>query len=337
MRSQSLKVATLTALAAASLVCAQDVQVTGAGATFPYPIYGKWFSEFRSVRKDVTINYQSIGSGGGIRQLIAGTVDFGASDKPMSDEELKQTKIPTLHFPTVLGADVPVYNIQGYTKDLKLTPATLAGIFLGKITKWNDPALLADNPGLPDKGIIVVHRSDGSGTTFIWTDYLSKISEEWKKSVGANASVNWPVGLGGKGNEGVSGLVKQTPFSIGYVEMIYALSNKMGVGFVKNSSGNFVKGELANVTAAAAGAVKSMPADYRVSITNAPGKDAYPISSFTWLLIPSQIADAGKKKAIVDFLRWMVKDGQQYAGGLGYAPLPKEVAAKVEKSIALVK
>jgi len=337
MRSQSLKVATLTALAAASLVCAQDVQVTGAGATFPYPIYGKWFQEFRSVRKDVTINYQSIGSGGGIRQLIAGTVDFGASDKPMSDEELKQTKIATLHFPTVLGADVPVYNIPGYTKDLKLTPATLAGIFLGKITKWNDPALAADNPGLPDKGIIVVHRSDGSGTTFIWTDYLSKVSEEWHKSVGANASVNWPVGLGGKGNEGVSGLVKQTPFSIGYVEMIYALSNKMGVAFVKNSSGNFVKGELANVTAAAAGAVKSMPADYRVSITNAPGKDAYPISSFTWLLIPSQISDAGKKKAIVEFLQWMVKDGQKYAGGLGYAPLPKEVAAKVEKSIALVK
>ena len=330
-------VATLAVLATAGLAFADDVQVTGAGATFPYPIYGKWFQEFRSVRKDVQINYQSIGSGGGIRQLIAGTVDFGASDKPMSDEELKQTKIPTLHFPTVLGADVPVFNLPGYKGELKLTSANLAGIYLGQIKKWNDKALAGDNPGLPDKDIIVVHRSDGSGTTFIWTDYLSKVSEQWKKDVGANASVNWPVGLGGKGNEGVAGLVKQTPNSIGYVEMIYAISNKMGVAWVKNSSGNFVKGELANVTAAAAGAVKSMPADYRVSITNAPGKEAYPISSFTWLLVPTTISDAGKRKAIVEFLHWMVKDGQKYAGDLGYAPLPKEVAAQVEKSIALVK
>lgn len=335
--NKSFSVATLAVLATAGLALAGDVQVTGAGATFPYPIYGKWFQEFRSVRKDVQINYQSIGSGGGIRQLIAGTVDFGASDKPMSDEELKQTKIPTLHFPTVLGADVPVFNLPDYKGELKLTAANLAGIYLGQIKKWNDKALAADNPGLPDKDIIVVHRSDGSGTTFIWTDYLSKVSEQWKKDVGANASVNWPVGLGGKGNEGVAGLVKQTPNSIGYVEMIYAISNKMGVAWVKNSSGNFVKGELANVTAAAAGAAMSMPADYRVSITNAPGKEAYPISSFTWLLVPTTIADAGKKKAIVEFLHWMVKDGQKYAGNLGYAPLPKEVAAKVEKSIAQVK
>ncbi len=337
INNKMFSVATLAVLAAAGLALADDVQVTGAGATFPYPIYGKWFQEFRNVRKDVQINYQSIGSGGGIRQLIAGTVDFGASDKPMSDEELKQTKIPTLHFPTVLGADVPVFNLPGYKGELKLTSANLAGIYLGQIKKWNDKALAGDNPGLPDKDIIVVHRSDGSGTTFIWTDYLSKVSEQWKKDVGANASVNWPVGLGGKGNEGVAGLVKQTPNSIGYVEMIYAISNKMGVAWVKNSSGTFVKGELANVTAAAAGAVKSMPADYRVSITNAPGKDAYPISSFTWLLVPTTISDAGKKKAIVEFLHWMVKDGQKYAGDLGYAPLPKEVAAKVETSIGLVK
>lgn len=332
-----VKAMTLAIGLATVAASAQDVQVTGAGATFPYPIYGKWFQEFRSVRKDVQINYQSIGSGGGIRQLIAGTVDFGATDKPMSDEELKQTKIPTLHIPTVLGADVPVYNIPGYAKDLKLTPATLAGIFLGQIKNWNDKALSSDNPGLPDKPIVVVHRSDGSGTTFIWTDYLSKVSPEWKSKVGANASVNWPVGLGGKGNEGVSGLVKQTPYSIGYVEMIYAISNKMGVAFVKNSEGKFVKGELANVTAAAAGAVKTMPADYRVSITNAPGKEAYPISSFTWLLVPSTIADAGKKKAIVDFLNWMVRDGQKFADALGYAPLPKEVAAKVQKTIGQIK
>jgi phosphate transport system substrate-binding protein len=318
-------------------LAADTVAVQGAGATFPYPIYGKWFEEFRKAHPEVQINYQSIGSGAGIKQLTAGTVDFGASDKPMSDEELKATKVPTLHFPTVLGAVVPIFNIPGYTGEVKLSGEALAGIYLGKITKWNDKAIAADNPGMPDKEIVIVHRSDSSGTSFIWTDYLSKVSKEWKDGPGANSAVKWPVGLGGKGSEGVTGLVKQTPYSIGYVEMIFALQNKLGSAMVKNASGAFVRGELANVTAAAAGAAKAMPADYRVSITNGPGKETYPIASFTWLLIPSEISDASKKKAVVDFLKWMVKDGQKYAKDLGYAPLPKEVAAKVEKSIALVK
>jgi phosphate transport system substrate-binding protein len=338
MFNKKLCLAALSLAVTGSIGIAGDtISVTGAGATFPYPIYGKWFEEFRKSRPDVQINYQSVGSGAGIKQLTSGTVDFGASDKPMSDEELKATKVPTLHFPTVLGAVVPIYNIPEMKGELKLTGEALAGIYLGKITKWNDKALAADNPGLPDKEIVIVHRSDSSGTTFIWTDYLSKVSPEWKSGPGANAAVKWPVGLGGKGNEGVTGLVKQTPYAIGYVEMIYALQNKMGNAAVKNASGKFVHGELANVTAAAAGAAKEMPADYRVSITNGSGKDAYPIASFTWLLIPSQISDPGKKKAVVDFLKWMVKDGQKLAEGLNYAPLPKEVAARVEKSISMVK
>jgi phosphate transport system substrate-binding protein len=332
------KVVTLVLLASAGLALAEDVQVTGAGATFPNPIYGKWFQEFRSVRKDVQINYQSLGSGAGIKQLTAGTVDFGASDVPMTDEQMKATKVPTIHLPTVLGAVVPIFNVPGYSKELKLSGETLANIYLGKITSWGDKALAADNPGLPDKPIVVIHRAGGSGTTFIFTDYLSKVSPDWKAKAGANASVSWPVaGLGGNGNEGVTGLVKQTPYAIGYVEMVYALQNKIPNAAVKNSSGKFVHGELANVTEAAAGAAKSMPADFRVSITNGAGKDAYPIASFTWLLIPSKITDANKRKAIVDFLHWMVKDGQKFAGGLGYAPLPNEVAAKVEAAIAQVK
>lgn len=331
---KSFSIAALAVMATAGLALGEDVQITGAGATFPNPIYGKWFQEFRSVRKDVQINYQSLGSGAGIKQLVAGTVDFGASDRPMTDQELKTTKSPTLHIPTVLGAVVPVFNLPDYKKELKLSGEALAEIYLGKITKWNDSKLAADNPGLPDKPIIVIHRSDGSGTTFIFTDYLSKVSADWKTKAGANQSVSWPVaGLGGKGNEGVTGLVKQTPYSIGYVEMVYALQNKIPNAAMKNAAGHFVHGELANVTAAAAGAAKTIPADFRVSITNGAGKDAYPIASFTWLLIPTKYEDANKKKAIIEFLRWMVKDGQKYTNDLGYAPLPKEVAAKVVAAI----
>ncbi len=263
--------------------------LNGAGATFPYPMYSKWFSEYHKAHSDIEINYQSIGSGGGIRQVLAGTVDFGASDGPMTDEQLSQAKTKILHIPTVLGADVPAYNIPGVSAELKFTPETLAGIFLGKITSWNDAALTKINPGanLPNQPIIVIHRSDGSGTTYIWTDYLSKVSSEWANGPGKGTSVKWPVGLGGKGNEGVAGQIRQLQGSIGYVELIYAVQNKIPYGTVKNSSGNFVKASLESVTAAAASA-KSMPADFRVSITNAPGKDAYPISSFTWLLIPEK-------------------------------------------------
>ena len=309
--------------------------VNGAGATFPYPIYSKWFDEYHKLHPNIQINYQSIGSGGGIRQLLAGTVDFGASDGPMSDEQLGQAKVKVLHFPTVLGADVPTYNIPGVTQELKFTPDALAGIFLGKITKWNDPAITAPNAGvkLPADDIVVVHRSDGSGTSYIWTDYLSKVSEEWKTKVGKGTSVNWPVGLGGKGNEGVAGLVKQTPNSIGYVELIYAIQNNLPYGQVRNSSGAFIKADLASVTAAAAGTAKSMPDDFRVSITDPVGKTAYPIASFTWLLVPEKISDGAKKKAIVDFVRWMLKDGQKFAEPLAYAQIPKEVIEKEMKAI----
>jgi phosphate transport system substrate-binding protein len=326
-------------LAAAGSLAAPAETINAAGATFPAPIYQKWFEEFHKAHPEIQINYQSIGSGGGIRQLTEGTVDFGASDMPMTDEQIsKVTKYKVLHFPTVLGGLVPTYNVPG-AADLKFSGATLAGIFLGTIKKWNDPALVKDNPGakLPNDDITVVHRSDGSGTTFVWTDYLSKVSPEWKSKVGANTSVNWPVGLGGKGNEGVAGLVKQTPSSIGYVELIYAVQTKMEYGSVKNLAGVFVKADFNSVTEAAAGAAKEMPADFRVSITNAPGKNAYPISSFTWLLIPDKIADATKKKSITDFLQWMMTAGQADAQGLSYAPLPKPVIAKEQKQIALIK
>jgi phosphate transport system substrate-binding protein len=314
------------------------LQINAAGATFPYPIYSKWFDEYHKAHSDIEINYQSIGSGGGIRQLLSGTVDFGASDGPMTDEQLHQAKDPVLHFPTVLGADVPTYNISGVNVALKFTPEVLAGVFLGKITKWNDPALAGANPGvkLPAADIVVVHRSDGSGTTYIWTDYLSKVSDEWKTKVGKSTSVNWPVGIGGKGNEGVSGTVKQQPNAIGYVELIYAIQNHLTYGEVKNSSGEFIKADLASVTAAASAAARNMPDDFRVSITNAPGKGAYPISSFTWLLIPTKIQDGAKRDAIKDFLRWMVTDGQKYCAALAYAPLPKAVVMKEEKQIARI-
>ena len=314
-------------------------QITGAGATFPAPIYQKWFGNYHAAHPDVEINYQSIGSGAGIQQLTSGTVDFGASDMPMTDEQISKIKTHTLHFPTVLGAAVPVYNVPGAPADLKFSGETLAEIFLGKIKKWNDPALAKDNPGvkLPGEDIVVVHRSDGSGTSFMWTDFLAKVSPEWKTKVGVNSSVSWPVGLGAKGSEGVSGSVKQTPYSIGYVELTYAVQNKMSYGSVKNAAGNFVKADLASVSEAAAGAAKNMPADFRVSITNAPGKNAYPISSFTWLLIPTQIPDAKKAAAAKGFLQWMLADGQKQVGALDYAPLPKEVVAKETKQIAEIK
>jgi len=316
--------------------------INAAGATFPYPMYSKWFDQYHKLHPDVQINYQSIGSGGGIRQVMEGTVDFGASDGPMNDEQLKQfkdkRKVGVLHFPTVLGADVPCYNIPGVSEELNFTPEALAGIFLGKITKWNDPELVKANPKskLPANDIVVVHRADGSGTTYVWVDYLSKVSPEWKTKVGTGTSVNWPVGLGGKGNEGVSGQIKQTPNSIGYIELIFAVQNKLAYGRVKNSSGSFVKADLAGVTAAAAGAAKDMPADFRVSITNAPGKTAYPISSFTWLLIPEKIDDAAKKKAITDFLHWMLTDGQGMTEALDYARLPQPVVAKEIAAISKI-
>jgi len=310
--------------------------INGAGATFPYPVYAKWFDEYHKRDRQIQFNYQSIGSGGGIRQLQAGTVDFGATDSPMTDEQIAKAGGAVLHFPTVLGAVVPVYNVAGVRQELNFTAEALAGIFLGKITRWNDPELAKANPGaaLPSAGIVVVHRSDGSGTTFVWTDYLSKVSPEWKAKAGANTSVSWPVGLGAKGNEGVAGLVKQTPNSIGYVELVYALQNKIPYGRVRNAAGVFVRPELKSVTAA--GSSAEMPADFRVSITNAPGKDAYPISSFTWLLVPTKFQDARKKKAITEFLRWMLSEGQKLAEPLGYAPLPKGVVALELKAIAKI-
>jgi phosphate transport system substrate-binding protein len=324
------------AIAAGVVHAADALTLTAAGATFPYPIYSKWFDSFQK-KTGVQINYQSIGSGGGIAQLTAGTVDFGASDRPMTDDELK--KVSAMHFPTVLGAVVATYNVAGNPADLKFTGDTLAGIFMGTIKKWNDKEIAATNPGvkLPDASITVIVRSDSSGTSFVFTDYLSKVNAEWKAKVGANSSPNWPAGLRGKGSEGVSGLVKQTPNSIGFVELTFALQNKMAYGSVKNAAGKFIKADLASTTAAAASFVKTMPEDFRVSITNAPGATAYPICTFTYLLIPTQVKDAAKKKAITDFLTWMLKDGQGEAGTLSYAPLPKEVVAKEVKAIANLK
>jgi phosphate transport system substrate-binding protein len=311
--------------------------LNGAGATFPYPMYSKWFSEYHKAHPDIQFNYQSIGSGGGIRQVLAQTVDFGASDGPMTDEQLSQAKVKIFHIPTVLGAVVPAYNVPGVTGELKFTPDVLAGIFLGKITSWNDAAITKANPGvnLPNQPIVVIHRSDGSGTTFIFTDYLSKVSSDWANGPSKNTSVKWPVGLGGKGNEGVAGMIRQIQGSIGYVELIYAVQNNINYGTVKNSSGAFVKASLDSVTAAAA-SMKNMPADFRVSITNAPGKDAYPISSFTWLLIPQKSKDAAKGKMIADFLNWMLDDGEKMTAQLTYAPLPQSVVEKVRATIKQV-
>jgi phosphate transport system substrate-binding protein len=332
----------LAALVVASVASAQALLINGAGATFPNPIYSKWFDEYHKNNGNIQINYLSVGSGAGIKQVTDGTVDFGASDGPMNDDQLKafQEKHGSgiLHFPTVLGAVVPTYNIPGVTVALNFTPDALAGIFLGKITKWNDPAIAGPNKGvnLPAADIVVVHRSDGSGTTYVWTDYLSKVSEEWKSKVGKGTSPNWPVGLGGKGNEGVTGQIKNAPNSIGYVELIYAVSNNIPYGSVKNSSGNFVKADLASVSEAAAAAAKTMPDDFRVSITDPAGKQAYPIASFTWLLIPEKFSDAAKRDAIKGFLNWMLADGQNYAEKLSYAKLPKEVMAKEKVALAKI-
>ena len=312
-------------LAVLTSAAGAQTSLNAAGATFPYPIYSKWFNEFAKVH-GVQINYQSIGSGGGIRQLQSGTVDFGASDMPLNDDQLKEMGKPIIQFPTVLGSVVPAYNMPGVSGEIKFTPEALTGIFLGKITKWSDKALSSANPGLklPDQDIVVVHRSDGSGTTFVWTDYLSKISPEWKSKVGANTSVKWPVGLGGKGNEGVAGLISQQPGALGYVELIYALQNKIPFGPVKNASGIFVRASLDTTTKAAAGT--KVPPDFRVSITNASGKDAYPVSSFTYLLVPTQWQNQAKKDAMVKFLTWMLDHGEPMVTALDYAPLPKQVA-----------
>ncbi len=333
---------TVVALAVASgaMLAAQGtVRITGGGATFPYPIYSKWFAEYNKLHPNVEINYQSQGSGFGIQQITKRTVFFGASDGPMTQDQLLAAPGRILHFPTVLGADVPVYNIPEVRGELKFSGPVLADIFLGKITKWNDPALAKLNPGvnLPNKDIVVVHRSDGSGTTYIWVDYLSKVSPEFKKRVGVATSVNWPVGLGGKGNEGVSGQVTQVPYSIGYVELIYALQNKISYGTVQNLSGKFVKAEVASVTAAANAAAKQMPADYRVSITNAAGDDVYPISSFTWILMYENPPDKTMAKTMVDFMKWALTDGQKYCADLGYAPLPRNVVDMEMKTLDTIK
>jgi phosphate transport system substrate-binding protein len=332
----------LLALAGVTLLAtwaAAATQIDGAGATFPYPIYSKWFSEYNKLHPDVQINYQSIGSGGGIRQLTNETVFFGASDGPMTNEQLASAPGKVLHFPSVLGGVVPVYNIPGVSAELKFSGSTLADIFLGKITKWNDKAIAAENPGtsLPGTEIVVVHRSDGSGTTYIWVDYLAKVSPEWKSKVGIATSVNWPVGVGGKGNEGVSGLVSQTPNSIGYVELIYALQNKIAYGSVKSFDGEYVKASLESVTAAAAAAEGKMPADFRVSITNAPGKGVYPISSFTWLLLYENPKDKAKSKLMLDFMHWALTDGQKYCAELGYAPLPASVVKMETAALGKIK
>jgi phosphate transport system substrate-binding protein len=312
--------------------------LSGAGATFPNPMYSKWFSEYHKAHPDVEINYQAIGSGGGIRQVTAGTVDFGASDGPMTDDQLSQAKVKILHIPTVLGAVVPAYNVPGVTGEVKFTPDVLADIFLGKISSWGDPRIAKANPEIkfPNQEIIIAHRSDGSGTTYIFTDYLSKVSSDWQTQVGKGTSVKWPKGLGGSHNEGVAGMIRQIPGSIGYIELIYAVQNNITYGVVKNPSGAFVKASLDSVTAAAA-SVKNMPADFRVSITNAPGKDAYPISSFTWLLIPVKSKDPAKGKIIVDFLNWMLDEGQKMTAALTYAPLPDSVVGKVKDTIKQIK
>jgi phosphate transport system substrate-binding protein len=318
---------------------AQNVQIDGAGATFPNPIYSKWFSEYNKLHPTVRINYQSIGSGGGIRQLSAGTVFFGATDGPMTNEQITAAGFRITHLPTVLGGVVPIYEVPGVSAELRFTGKVLADIFLGKITKWNDPAIKTVNPGvnLPNLDITVVHRSDGSGTSYIWCDYLSKVSADYRKTVGVATSVNWPVGVGGKGNEGVSGLVKQTPGAIGYVELIYAIQNKIPYGSVQNAAGEFVRASTETVSNAASSAAKAMPKDFRVSITNAPGKDVYPISSFTWLLVQDSPRDKTKGKMLGDFIKWALTDGQKYAPELGYAPLPAEVVALEMQRLAQLK
>jgi phosphate transport system substrate-binding protein len=332
----NLLAAGLLALTATAAV-AQNVN--GAGATFPNPIYSRWFSEYNQVHPEVKINYQPIGSGGGIRQVSDGTVDFGATDGPMNDAQIGESKVKTMHIPTVLGAVVPVYNLKGVNQELNFSGDVIAAIYLGQITKWNDPRIAKENPGvnLPNAAILPVYRSDGSGTTYIFTDFLSKVSSDWQSHVGKNTSVKWPTGIGQKGNEGVAGMVRNSPNSFGYVELIYALTNHMQFGTVRNAAGKYVKASTEGVTAAAAAAAKTMPADYRVSITNAPGADSYPISSFTWLLIPYHFADPAKGKAMQNFLNWMLDKGESEAPQMSYASLPKPVQDRVRATIRQIK
>jgi len=327
------------AVLAGATLAADGIQINGAGATFPNPIYQKWFSEYNKLHPDVRINYQSVGSGAGIRQITNRTVFFGATDGPMTNDQLLAAPGKILHFPTVLGAVVPVYNIPGVSSDLKFSGTVLANIFLGTITKWNDPAITQLNPGvtLPGTDITVVHRAEGSGTTYIWVDYLSKVSPEFRKRVGVATSVQWPVGVGGQRNEGVAGLVSQTPGSLGYVELIYALQNKISYGQVRNMNGKFVRASAESVTAAADAAAAKMPADFRVSITNAPGDAVYPVASFTWLLLFENAPDKKQAKTMVEFMKWALADGQKYCVDLGYAPLPKPVVDMELKALQQIK
>ena len=336
---KTLRLLTLGAAALFLALPSMAQSIDGAGATFPYPIYSKWFSEYNKLHPEARINYQSIGSGGGIRQLTNQTVFFGASDGPMTNEQLQSAPGKILHFPTVLGAVVPAYNIPGVDAELKFTGKLLSEIFLGKITKWNSGEIARLNPGIhfPDTDITVVHRSDGSGTNYIFCDYLAKVDPVFKKTVGVGTSVNWPAGIGGKGNEGVAGLIKQTPGALGYVELIYALQNKIGYGLVQNMDGEFVRGSLESVTEAAAGAAKQMPADFRVSITNAPGKGSYPISSFTWMLFYENPKDKARAKVMVDFFKWALTEGQRYCADLGYAPLPEPVVKLEMEALKRIK
>ena len=332
-------VAAVLAVAGGVTLAAQNLQINGAGATFPAPIYTKWFAEYNKLHPNVRINYQPLGSGAGIRQITERTVFFGASDGPMTPEQMQAAAGKILHLPTVLGAVVPVYNIPGVSQELKFSGPVLANIYLGKITKWNDKAIADLNQGvrLPDTDIVVAHRSDGSGTTYIWVDYLSKVSPEFKKTVGVGTAVKWPVGVAAAKNDGVAAIVRQTPGALGYVELIYALQTKTAYAQVQNMNGKFVKASIESVTAAAAAAAKQMPADYRVSITNAPGDAAYPISSFTWMLFYQDAKDKAQAKAMVDFMKWALTDGQKFAGELGYAPLPKNVVDMEMKTLATIK
>ncbi len=337
MKLKLVSLITMAAMVAGvSPVVAQHL--TGAGGTFPNPIYQRWFTEYGQSHPGVQINYQSVGSGAGIRQISQMIVDFGATDGPMNDKQLAESKQKLLHIPTVLGAVVPAYNLPGVNTELKFSGDVIADIYLGKITKWNDPRIARDNPGvnLPDHTILPVYRSDGSGTNYIFTDYLSKVSPEFKQKIGSATSVEWPLGVGQKGNEGVAGMIRNSPFSFGYVELIYAAQNHMLFGMVKNADGHWIKASTDTVSAAAAGAAKNMPADYRVSITNAPGPNSYPISSFTWLLIPNPSKDPAKGKVLHDFLEWMLDHGEAEAASMTYAPLPQAVAERVRKTIQMV-
>ncbi|HET7550041.1 MAG TPA: phosphate ABC transporter substrate-binding protein PstS [Gemmatimonadaceae bacterium] len=339
MRNRIRGVVTTAVILASALACAGAQDLNGAGATFPYPIYSKWFSDYAR-ETGVRINYQSIGSGGGIRQLTEGTVDFGASDAPMTDAELAKVKTPVLHFPTVLGAVVVTYNLPGVDSALNLSGPVLADVFLGKITKWSDSRIAALNPGvkLPASDILVVHRSDGSGTTYIFSDYLFAVSAAWKSGPGKGKELSWPTGLGAKGNEGVAGQVKQMPGAIGYVELAYAKQNGLAYASIQNAAGSLVAPTIESVTAAAAGAASSLPAntDYRISIVNAPGDDAYPISSFTYLLVYANQRDAKKGKALVGFLNWYLTEGEKSAASLDYAPLPPSIVSQLQKRIGTI-